>query len=339
MMLWDLDEDTPDTEGLVRDLIIAHTLRDVDVQVIMGDPTEKDDEGSIRHRNKAAYNLLTDPKVYIPTTVCDESCLPGPSGKDKGIMHMKFFLFSDSDTVVHTSSNLSNGQYKRHQNLLALKQDEKMYNNYLSYWQRMKRGSWDGWSSDTDRAREGDTAGSKAYYFPREKLDPIAGTLGKLKCPNSDGASDNRNEKVWVAASIFHKRKQVTDALNILWDRGCDVRVIVGDQTVPGTDGEVSDMEWVQNNTHIDPRNIKALYDPGGDWNAHHNKLIVTDAEYEKKPRKAVYAGSHNLGNRSLRHSSDGTLRVANSSVYGYYEQYYKTMFEEASPIPASNDD
>src|SRR5699024_8412001 len=102
---WELDEDTPDTEGLVRDLIIAHTLRDVDVQVIMGDPTEKDDEGSIRHRNKAAYNLLTDPKVYIPTTVCDESCLPGPSGKDKGIMHMKFFLFSDSDTVVHTSSN------------------------------------------------------------------------------------------------------------------------------------------------------------------------------------------------------------------------------------------
>lgn len=231
-------------------------------------------------------------------------------------MHMKFFTFSDGDQVrvVHTSSNLSDAQLKRHQNLLSVTGDQALYDNYVGFWNRMNVGSWtyDGveWKGE-DRAPLGDAPGLKSYFFPRTEADPVRGTLELLEC--QDGA-----DRVWASASLFHtdERLPVLKVLDDLESSGCDVRVIVA---------LAEHKEWIDVNSDLD--NVRVLDGAGEVWHSHHNKLIVTDALYQGEERHAVYAGSHNLNTGSLRLSSDGMLRVADEAVFNLYADYYEEMY------------
>lgn len=323
MYLWDMDEQ-PETKDFIDDLGAAKQ-RGVAVNLVVGKVVaEKDLDGDgdkeKYDRNAAAIKELRHHGIAV--TQCDKGCIPNSSGEKAGTMHMKFFTFSSGDTlrVVHTSSNLSQGQFERHQNLLSVTGDKALYYHYVGYWNRLKAGSWnyqgEKWTGG-DRAREGDVAGTKAYFFPRSEADPVRGTLEKLDCVEG-------HDRVWVAASLFYtsERLPVLNVLDSLRSEGCDVRVVVA---------RADDRNWVLDNSDLAPETVRLLDGVKGVWASQHNKLIVTNALYEDGERTAVYAGSHNLNAGSLRNSSDGMLRITDSGVYDIYANYFERLYSLAS--------
>ncbi|MGH8794980.1 MAG: phospholipase D-like domain-containing protein, partial [Stackebrandtia sp.] len=251
LFTWDLfdghGEEVPEVVALLDAVVEAHNSG-VDVRIVLDGNQDRNDE--VADRLRAAG---------VPRSLCDGGCLPNGVDDKTGSMHMKFFTFSSGGEykVAHTSSNMTKGQAGRHQNLLSVTGDEKLYDNYVGYWNRMKERSWtyEGveWTGK-DRARVGDTPGIKSYFFPRQEADPIRGTLEHLTC--SEG-----NDRIWVAASLFYtdERLPVLQVLDDLESSGCDVRVVVA-----GDD----DYKWVNDNSNLD--SVRQL-DAGANWGSHHN--------------------------------------------------------------------
>ncbi|MGH8794981.1 MAG: phospholipase D-like domain-containing protein [Stackebrandtia sp.] len=306
---WEMDDRAPQIKGLVDDLVAAKTERGVDVKIILDD----------RSRNSEVIKTF-DANGMVE--LCDGGCLPHEYDDKAGVMHMKSFTFSTGGElkVAHTSSNLTYAQLKRHENLITVNGDKKLYDSYLGFWNRMAVGSWT-YDGETWDGREfnGDAQGLKSYFFPRPSGDPVPATLDNPSC-------EGDNDKVWVAHSLFTEHRPGTlKQLDELRSEGCDVRVILSRE---------EDRDWVLANSDLDPDSVRLLDgktgDPDLEWNSHHNKLIVTNALYDGKDRPAVYGGSHNLNLNELRRSSDAMLRVVDQGVYDVFADYYASMFDLA---------
>lgn len=312
-------KNVPEIAQLVDDLVDANDAG-VDVQLIV--PTD-------RPRNQDAVERLEAGGITVHS--CVGGCLPHDYDSGNGVMHMKTFNISSGgeQKVAHTSSNLTYGQLKRHENMLTVNGDAAMYDHYLGFWDRMRAQDWtvDGeeWT-EPDKERDADEPGSKVYFYPRAEADPVRGTLNKLSC-------DADNNRVWLAHSAFRMedndgnyqpdRQGVLDALDDLESQDCDVRIIV-----PADDHKAALHEY----SGLADGTVTVLDGDGHDWDSHHNKLIVTDALYDAdgdgnpQPRTAVYAGSHNLNVNELRRSSDAMVRVTDQGVFDLYADFFETM-------------
>ncbi|MFE6281621.1 phosphatidylserine/phosphatidylglycerophosphate/cardiolipin synthase family protein [Streptomyces sp. NPDC057877] len=244
-------------------------------------------------------------------------CAKACNGPD-GTMHNKIFLIKKGDTrlVLQSSSNFSLKQAQHAQNLLISRDDTALFTHYVDYWNRMRAANdatktywthggvtWD----DDAKARAGDNDLSRAYFYPMETKSPLVGVLRNVT------ACAAGNDRVWLEASLFNPSdysKAIAAELNRLVGIGCNVKVIVQKES-----GETE---------------LKAQGFPAARvfcHGEHHNKLTLIDAYYAGAWREAVFVGSYNVTENSLRNADDAMLRVINGWATARYVEQFQALW------------
>lgn len=249
----------------------------------------------------------------IDVEKCSGSCTEEPGGTN----HNKFFLIKKGTTelVLQTSTNLTDSQGEHAQNLLVSRDDPELFSHYVNYWRRLYVNSWT-WDGQTwneaDRARYGTNDLSRVYFYPMPEKQPLVGVLQNVT------ACAPGNDRVFVEASLFDKSeysREIANELKRLHALGCDVRVILQKQS--GV------------NTLTNPLLLEGYGFQGGVRcdGQHHNKLLLIDAQYAGEWRKAVFVGSYNITQNSLRSANDTMLRVVNGWVTNRYIDQFEKMW------------
>lgn len=305
MYAWDINAGSYGL-AIAKSLKVAHD-NGVSVRVVLGD-----DKG-----NDTTEEYFKN--VGIDVVRCINACT-GESGTN----HNKFFLIQKGTTklVLQTSTNLTDNQAEHAQNLLVSRDDPELFSHYVNYWRRLYDKDWtwggDYWSED-ERAREGTNDLSRAYYYPMPTKSPLVGVLQNVT------ACTTGNDRVWLEASLFDTSsfsKEIADELKRLLAIGCNVKVIV--QKQDGFDQLVylDRYNFPLNRVHCDGQS--------------HNKLLLVDAKYAGEWRKAVFVGSYNITENSLRSSNDTMLRVINGWVTNRYIDQFENMWAHPRTCDAS---
>ncbi|MEU5977638.1 phospholipase D-like domain-containing protein [Streptomyces sp. NPDC047315] len=240
-----------------------------------------------------------------------QECVNACTG-ETGSMHNKFFLIQKGTTklVLQTSTNLTDSQMKHAQNLLISRDDPELFSHYVNYWRRLYDRDWT-WGGVTwgeeQRARAGTNDLSRAYFYPMPTKTPLVGVLQNVT------ACAAGNDRVWLEASLFDSSSfsaEVARELNRLRGIGCDVKVVL--QKEPGR-AQLENHGFPTSRIQCDGQ--------------HHNKLLLIDAFYASQWRKAVFVGSYNITQNSLRNSNDTMLRIINGWVVNRYINQFQELW------------
>lgn len=287
-------------------LVRAHD-RGVDVRIVLdgGADGAGSEVGALRTGLGAA-------NVHL----CDA---PGTSCIGTGIMHDKFFLFSElsdgsRDVVVQASHNLTNAQLSMHNNAVIIRGDDLLFGAY--------EHTWNDLFSDVENAsyyRIDDGAlATRVYFFPR-------GSGGDTSVSILDNVTCDGTARVRVAMAFFtDARSAVADALARLARAGCDVRVVAGDASIPvgTTVASTLTAAGVQ----------LTRYPTRSGWDLH-SKYVVIDALYAGSTthRRLVFTGSHNWTGPSLTDNDEAQLRVEDDGVFDAYLSDWEHVRASAS--------
>ncbi len=306
-------------DGIANDLVKA-AERGVNVFVAVDEWT----------KNYGVWDILSaaDTKYSNMTVInCGEGRGCMTASNADAINHTKFIairygaslpVLAAPVEVIQTSANFTAGQQNSfYNNLVAVKNDRKLYGFYEDFHERMMARDWLGWDDD-DKDRYGDGSGdgpfNRAWAFPRDSGDPLLTVLN-----NVTGCGEN-NAKVWLAYSSITPdnavRKPVFDRLVELQnDLRCNVKIIV--QTA-------DQMEDVKD-TGIKASNVKYT---GGDYKLHHKfTLIDTLWDGTNEAHEFVFTGSHNLTEGALRAHDETMMRVENAWAFNRYQEHYDELW------------
>ncbi|MFD9329108.1 phosphatidylserine/phosphatidylglycerophosphate/cardiolipin synthase family protein [Streptomyces sp. NPDC060065] len=284
----------------IAESLIEAAKNGVSVRVVLGDATPQ----SVADRFK---------DKGIDAVRCANACTG-----ESGAMHNKFFLIkhNTSKLVLQTSTNLTETQAEHAQNLLVSRDDPKLFSHYVNYWRRLYDKDWtwggDYWS-ETERARYGTNDLSRAYFYPMPTKSPLVGVLRKVT------ACSEGNDRVWLEASLFDSStfsEELAVELKRLLGIGCNVKVILQ------KDSGYRQLTYLPTSGGYFFPNTRVKCDGQS-----HNKLLLIDATYAGALRKAVFVGSYNITENSLRASNDATLRIINGWVTNRYIDQFEKMW------------
>ena len=288
-------------------VIAALTLaakRDVEIHLIVDDSKDND---VIRKQTLAICKGLDSSCIYT----CEGSCLgyKYPT-TNRGIMHQKFLLFSklndgSKNIILQTSSNLYGKSSRRFQDLIIIKNNQKLYNDYFHHFFVMKNEDAKAYIFKQDNKEES----IKVYFSPNhnfgKKDDIVINILNKVKC--------NKNSMIKVGMAYFHSsRKNVAKKLISLSEEGCDIKVITG-------------IKW-GSSKYLSPGDkvIEILKDKLIKYEtALHSKFIIIDAIIDRKEKKIVLAGTHNLSKTAMHLNDETMLLIENDKVFTDYLNYW----------------
>lgn len=291
---WSLDKPvTP-----LADAMVNAKRRGADVRAVVGRL------GGKPAANDAVIDRLESAGIDVKQ--CANACLPNAEGTRRGPDHNRFFLIEHDGrpTVLVTSLSFVRWHTTQANNLLGVHGDRELYDFYTAYWNRLRSGSWDGW---TDRHKGATGELGQAWVFPRG-ADPVAEQLAGI-------TGCDRGDRVLVAHANFQsKRAEVRAELDRIQALGCQVRVLV-------VAAETAHPDWLED--ELGRRNVRV-------HDSHRNKFIVAEARFGNRHKAVVWTGTHNLNGNGMKHADDNLLRVADRTVATLYADFFQNLWRAA---------
>lgn len=228
------------------------------------------------------------------------------------IDHNKFAIFSElsdgSKAVVWQSSqNLTGHQLTAHNNSVVVRNDAKLFNGYLSYWNDLHEHK-----ENLNYYTVVDGKDAKAYFFPRASGDTVLSILDNVRCKKDKST-------IRVAMAFFvASRISVAKKLGALEKAGCDVEVLLNPDSSHISGSVVSTLR----DAGVKVRKFEAT----GAASIIHSKYLLIDSNYdgaEVEHRKLVFTGSHNYTAGALRTNDETLIRVDDGAVFDAFEADY----------------
>lgn len=307
--------------------LVAASDRGVNVEIILDGKSKK----HLKSPGHAVHILTTSrngqPALRCQADPCVTFCdsLAGSSCRGLHINHNKFLLFSHlkdgtQNVVAQTSYNLNLNQNLQYNDMVIIKNDPRLYENYLRYWRSLKK---DKVKMTRVKSLHGKN-GIKAYLFPRlTGADPVLRILNTVSC-------EPTGSQIRVVQSRFDRfRVDIAKRLAALRDQGCDIKVIVRSET-----------KLISPTKKLRPLLGKDLYilpfqTSKGitiQKNSVHSKLILIDASLKgsKEKKSLVLTGSHNLDLPSLRTNDEVLLSIPDRDLYEKYLRFWERILSDA---------
>ena len=253
--------------------------------------------------------------------VCDGACLPwraaGPPPGAQNVNHLKLIL-ADVDgvqSVVSTSSNIVPLQYRQWNSLVRVA-DRGLYEFELAHFARLRRQSttaggvrWD----DRDKVHTGTPT---AYVYPNRN-DLVVNVLRRVQC-----APGMRRVDVLVAVI---QRSDVRKALGRLDRAGCQVRIVVGRESIEN---------WLQapvggpRGWDIPNDRVRTI--------ALHDKVYAIHAKLNGKESYVVLTGTSNTTCGGFQYNDEIMMRLTGRWVFQQYgahvDQAYRAAYQSPDP-------
>lgn len=235
-----------------------------------------------------------------------------PNGCHGGrINHNKFFLFSEladgsRDVVVQSSANLTFTQIRFANNMVIIRNDTGLYNDYHMYWNDLYRER-----DDLDYYREGEDDGFvQAYFFPRSEGNGSTGENDTV-VEILDELGVGPEGQIHVAMAFWsNARVAIANRLAALDSAGTEVRVIL--------------------NAEEAGANVVAALVGGGVEVIHfpfvHSKYLLVDHGIGRLRERLVFTGSHNYTSPALRSNDEVLLRLRDDAVYDAFSADWEAM-------------
>ena len=206
-----------DDEPTSRALLDARD-RGAVVQVVVPNRVDNDTWSALRR------SLNRDGRPETFAVQCRGGCR-----SQTRIMHTKLFLFSrvgdDEQVSMVSSSNLTAAARNRQFNDLLTTKSPEVY-DYLA---RL----FDQYAQDKSRPSPYDakTLGDhRIWVFPVGDRNPQLGQLKKVRCHGATGRTGTRDGRTRIRVSVAgwfdSYGEDIAKHLRVLWDRGCDVKVV-----------------------------------------------------------------------------------------------------------------
>jgi phosphatidylserine/phosphatidylglycerophosphate/cardiolipin synthase-like enzyme len=279
--------------------LINAARRGVDVRVVL--------DGHMRTAPGSEAARLIAGLGRERVTLCSA---PGTSCVGTGIQHNKFITLSALDdgsrnVVAVASHNLTNGQLRKHNNLVIVRNDVGMHRAYARTFDLMRvdlplRNAY--------RFEDGDGDGLRAYFFPRDDgEDTLVSVLENVRC--------DRTSRVRLAMAFFtNARVAVADALAQLRRDGCSVSVVLGNADIPAGSRVLSSLRRAGVRVTLYPARAMG-------WTLH-SKYLLIDAPYADsagRHRTLVFTGSHNYTGGALTANDENLLRIEHPTVFNAF--------------------
>ena len=305
----------------------------------------------IRRKKKSDTNIIIDEKYSDSSfnkelgKVCNLLLSPKSKKTDGAVkMHNKFFTFSELDlpdgkikhVVVQTSANISKYQYYEANNIIIMYNNEPLYNEYVTYWKKLKEQfklECNDIKSCTRILKTPPTSdkfphGTVKFYPCPRKGDTIGAVLLDFGTLNPPGS------KVRIAMAYFTTgRSQIWK--NLIWlknERKIDVKVIVSREKQDENGDGIPNDKLIKKlqNAGIETSSLPNHQDWGRYPGRMHSKYLLLDGRYnlegEIKNTKLVFTGSHNYTRSALVNNDEIILRIQNRSVYKSYHENWNYL-------------
>lgn len=284
---------------VAAELINAARMRGVDVRVVL--------DGHMRTAAGTEAPRLIAGLGRDRATLCGA---PGTSCVGTGIQHDKFITVSALDdgsrnVVAVASHNFTNGQLRKHNNLVIVRNDVGLHRAYVRTFDLMRvdlpvRNAY--------RFEDGDGDGLRAYFFPRDDgEDTLVSILENVRCDSTS--------RVRLAMAFFtNARVGVAEALAQLRRDGCSVSVVIGNAGIPAGTRVLSTLRRAGVRVTLYPARTMG-------WSLH-SKYLLIDAPYADsagRHRTLVFTGSHNYTGGALTANDENLLRIEHPSVFNAF--------------------
>ncbi|MCA6091367.1 phospholipase D-like domain-containing protein [Streptomyces sp. SCA3-4] len=258
-----------------------------------------------------------------PVRGCMSNRIEAKPLNERPVMHNKFMTISQvklrggktARNVLYVSSaNLDH--YRAYESALTVSH-AGLYQGYLTYFNDLMRYGKDQ-KVNNDYGKTFPAGAHRIYTFPRKESggkpssssnDPIADVLRNTTCaPSGRTRIDLANFRI--------ARRGVVDALvSAARTRGCQVRIVTGDGSMPG----VPILDRVIPVRHCG-------HTPAGGIPVHEKFFIVRQGS-----QTTLYVGSQNLTNRGLRQNDEAILALRNHPVTAAYQKRFDYLHGECN--------
>lgn len=310
--------------------IIKANQRGVTIEIVMDDKDKSDVS-----KAGSALNILVNGAQGYPGLNCGKkSCLTFCKNSCQGIHinHNKFILLSklnpqstDNEeakfVVVQTSSNMTDGQTHNYNDLIIIKNDQKLYEGMLDYWNLLKQ---DQFKIKKTKTLVGENQ-IKVYFFPRLLgSDPVLNQLNEVVC-------DAPNSSIRLIQSRFDdSRVEIAIRLFELVQQGCDVKVIVRDEPEMNSPGKMIGLH-LGSDLVVIPYKSNGIKVP----NSIHSKVVLINSKLKGSNVRAkiVMTGSHNLNFSSLKLNDETLFKIKDEATYKSYLQYWNQVHKDSQVL------
>jgi phosphatidylserine/phosphatidylglycerophosphate/cardiolipin synthase-like enzyme len=193
-----------------------------------------------------------------------------------------------------------------HNNMLVFRDDHALFAGYEAYWRDLAARR-----RNDNYYRSIDGAATRAYFFPRKgtaaSSDTVNNILADLDC--SGGGTIRVAMAFWDST-----RGYLVDQLKRLGAQGCQVRVVVGTESITPASLQTKVRQTLGNRAKFAPEGL-------------HSKYLIADAVYGSTRRKIVWTGSHNYIRTNLRENDETILRVEDPAVFNAFMADFDAMW------------
>ena len=287
-----------------KDALVAAERRGVVVQVIVSGRVDNPNYTALAR----ALNRDRDDRSFAMR------CTGGCRSRVR-IMHSKFYLFSRVHTARHVSmygsSNLTTPAGNRQWNDLVTTRSGKVY-RYLS---RIFREYAD--DKSLRSPFESRTLGKqRIWVYPVGDRNPQLSQLRKVRCRGATGGTgtDGRTKiRIAVAGWFDAYGEDIAKRLRVLWDRGCDVRVVT---TLAGR-GVNQALKAGYGRGPVPQRELSwdRNYDGLPDRYLHQKSVAISGVYAGDSSASVVFTGSPNWSQRAA-HSEEIWVRISDRPAF-----------------------
>ncbi|WP_375423834.1 phosphatidylserine/phosphatidylglycerophosphate/cardiolipin synthase family protein [uncultured Friedmanniella sp.] len=297
--------------------LIKAYRRGVHVQLLIDDnPMSKQ---TIRVRKE----LGTNKKKLSYVTRCSHGCM----SSQPGVMHAKFYLFSQSgvtkNVAMISSANLYHGNSGiSWNNQHTIVGDMVIYNALNTYFQQMIRDK-----DQPNYFRSVKSGNTTLWFYPQvatagsSKVVPLA-ALRAVSCKGAAKGYGDKDGRTVVRVEQWGwsvKRLDIAKQLVKLQGQGCNVQVILNNFKT----GTSIRRALLQSTKHGKVKVYNAGIDTNGngkhDKYMHHKAILINGVWAGNKKSKVVYTGSANFTGLATATNNELIMRVKSVSVYNAY--------------------
>ncbi|MEU5811480.1 phospholipase D-like domain-containing protein [Streptomyces sp. NPDC047718] len=262
-----------------------------------------------------------------PVRGCMSNRIGAKPVNNRPVMHNKFMTISrvqlrgggtERNVLYVASANLDH--YRAYESALTITH-AGLYQDYLTYFNDLMRHGKDQ-TVDNDYGKTFSAGAHRLYTFPRKEDgkqtptsasdDPIVDVLRRTRC-----SSSGPKTRIDLANFRIQRKAVVNELVDIARKKGCEVRVVTGDGSMPG----VPILDKVVN--------VRLCsHSQAGQIPVHEKFFIVRQGS-----QTTLYVGSHNLTYRALRQNDESVLALRNHPVTAAYQKRFDYLHNECPQV------
>lgn len=315
-----------DLKSPATKLILAQR-RGVHVQLLIDDsPLSKQ---TLRVRK--AFGTSTKHGSYV------RRCKNGCMSSQPGVMHAKFYLFSQSGTSTWVSMVSSANLYTGNSgtswnNQHAFVGNKTIYNALNTYFDAMIKDK-----DQPNYFRHTTSGNTTLWFYPQvasagsSKIVPLA-ALRQVKCTGAAKGFGDKDGRTVVRVEQWGwsvKRLDIAQQLVKLQGQGCNVQVILNNFKT----GTSIRRALLRSTRHGKVKVYNAGIDTNGngkhDKYMHHKAILINGVWAGNKRAKVVYTGSANFTGLATATNNEIIMRVQSASVYNAYAANFKYIRDD----------